>query len=58
MTGPSLSFVIPVLNEEARIGSLLAVLQRNFPCAQRIVVDGGSADGTVAAAMPGATQLL
>lgn len=58
MTASSLSFVIPVLNEEARIGPLLALLQRDFPGAQRIVVDGGSADGTVAAAMPGATQLL
>lgn len=58
MTGLSLSFVIPVLNEEVRVGPLLALLQRDFPGAQRIVVDGGSADGTVAAAMPGATQLL
>lgn len=58
MTGLSLSFVIPVLNEEVRVGPLLALLQRDFPGAQRIVVDGGSADGTVVAAMPGATQLL
>lgn len=58
MSGPSLSFVIPVLNEVARIGPLLALLERDFPGAQRIVVDGGSVDGTVAAAMPGATQLL
>ena len=58
MTESSLSFVIPVLNEEGCIGPLLALLQRDFPGAQRIVVDGGSADGTVAAAMPGATQLL
>tara|TARA_R110002110_G_scaffold153886_1_gene347541 strand:+ start:97824 stop:98510 length:687 start_codon:yes stop_codon:yes gene_type:complete len=58
MTGPSLSFVIPVLNEVLRIGPLLAALERDFPAAQRIVVDGGSSDDTVAAAMAGATQLL
>ncbi|MDO8862830.1 TIGR04283 family arsenosugar biosynthesis glycosyltransferase [Haliea sp. E1-2-M8] len=58
MSGPSLSFVIPVLNEAGRIVELLAMLQRDFPGAQRIVVDGGSRDATVAAAMPGATQLL
>ncbi len=58
MSRPSLSFVIPVLNEAERIGPLLAQLARDFPTAQRIVVDGGSADGTVAAAMPGCTQLL
>lgn len=58
MTVPSVSFVIPVLNEVARIGPLLAALERDFPGAQRIVVDGGSSDDTVAAAMPGATQLL
>ncbi|MEQ9463880.1 MAG: TIGR04283 family arsenosugar biosynthesis glycosyltransferase [Haliea sp.] len=58
MSHPSLSFVIPVLNEVERIGPLLAQLARDFPAAQRIVVDGGSTDGTVAAAMPGCTQLL
>lgn len=58
MTGPSLSFVIPVLNEMLHIGPLLAALERDFPGAQRIVVDGGSSDDTVAAAMAGATQLL
>ncbi len=58
MIGPSLSFVIPVLNEAERIAPLLAQLARDFPSAQRIVVDGGSRDGTVAAAMSGCTQLL
>lgn len=58
LSGPSLSFVIPVLNEAERIGELLAVLAGDFPDAQRIVVDGGSSDDTVAAAFPGATQLL
>lgn len=58
LSGPSLSFVIPVLNEAERIGQLLATLAADFPGAQRIVVDGGSADDTVTAAMPGATQLL
>ena len=58
MSRPSLSFVIPVLNEAVRIGPLLALLERDFPAAERIVVDGGSVDETVAAAMPAATQLL
>lgn len=58
MSRPSLSFVIPVLNEAVRIGPLLATLARDFPGAERIVVDGGSVDTTVAAAMPAATQLL
>ncbi len=58
MIGSGLSFVIPVRNEADRIGELLAVLAGDFPGAQRIVVDGGSSDHTVAAAMPGATQLL
>jgi len=58
VSGPSLSFVIPVRNEAGRIAELLALLASDFPAAQRLVVDGGSSDATVAAAMPGATQLL
>ncbi|MDP5064981.1 MAG: TIGR04283 family arsenosugar biosynthesis glycosyltransferase [Haliea sp.] len=54
----TLSFVIPVLNEAPRISQLLAMLAADFPDAERIVVDGGSADTTVACALPGATGLL
>ena len=53
-----LSFVIPVLNEAPRIAGLLEDLQARFPGAERIVVDGGSGDETVAHALPGATSVL
>ena len=52
------SFVIPVLNEEAGIVALLQDLRRRYPGSELIVVDGGSSDGTVAAAMPLSDQLL
>ncbi|MBX6426457.1 MAG: TIGR04283 family arsenosugar biosynthesis glycosyltransferase [Variibacter sp.] len=56
---PSLSIVIPVLNEAAGIESLLASLA---PLRARgveiIVVDGGSGDGTAALARAGADQVL
>lgn len=54
----SIAFVIPVLNEEARIASLLRYLRERFPTSELIVVDGGSSDGTVKAAMPLCSQLL
>jgi rSAM/selenodomain-associated transferase 2 len=53
------SIVVPVLNEEAGIVSVLAAL---FPLRQAgaevVVVDGGSTDRTVALARPLADQLL
>jgi len=52
------SFVIPVLNEEAGIGSLLAQLRQRYPGTELIVVDGGSRDRTVNCAMPLCDQLL
>ncbi len=55
---PQLSFVIPVLNEGRRIKGLLDRLRAGFPQAERIVVDGGSVDDSVAQALPGATALL
>jgi rSAM/selenodomain-associated transferase 2 len=47
VAGASISFVIPVLNEEGRIGRLLERLASSYPDSQVVVVDGGSADGTV-----------
>jgi len=55
---PELSFVIPVLNEEAGIGALLQDLRVRYPHSELIVVDGGSRDRTVATAMPLCDQLL
>lgn len=58
MTDYAASFVIPVLDEEARVGELLVDLRRRFPGNQLIVVDGGSRDRSVAAALPHCDQLL
>jgi rSAM/selenodomain-associated transferase 2 len=44
------SFVIPVLNEQACIAGLLNSLEACYPHSERIVVDGGSVDDTVAIA--------
>jgi rSAM/selenodomain-associated transferase 2 len=52
------SFVIPVLNEEAGIVALLRDLRRRYPGSELIVVDGGSRDQTVALALPLSDQLL
>jgi len=54
----SVAFVIPVLNEQERIGALLRHLRLHFPGSELIVVDGGSDDETVARAMPLCDQLL
>lgn len=51
--------MIPVLNEAAGVGELLAGLATGFPDAERIVVDGGSTDGTARAVLrSGATLLI
>lgn len=55
---PALSFVIPVLDEAATVGRLLEDLARDFPGAERIVVDGGSGDDTVPRAMALADTML
>ena len=56
---PTLSVIVPVLNEEKGIGATLAFLA---PLRARgvevIVVDGGSQDGTVALATPLSDQLI
>ena len=53
-----LSFIIPVLEEQDGVPSVLRLLREQFPAAELIVVDGGSRDGTVARAMPLCDQLL
>ncbi|WP_439102136.1 TIGR04283 family arsenosugar biosynthesis glycosyltransferase [Congregibacter sp.] len=55
---PSLSFVIPVVNEGPRLPALLATLRREFTDAELVVVDGGSADGSVSRALRGADLVL
>ena len=52
------SFVIPVLNEQANVASLLRDLRERYPGSQLIVVDGGSGDQTVPLALPLCDQLL
>ena len=47
-----------MLNEGARIAALLSTLRERFPDAELIVVDGGSADQSVTAAMPLADSVL
>lgn len=54
----SISFVIPVLNEQGGIGRHLQDLRRRYPGVELVVVDGGSADSTVAEAMPLCHQLM
>jgi len=58
VTATGASYIIPVLNEEAGVASQLRFLRAQFPDCELIVVDGGSSDGTVAAAMPLCDQLL
>jgi rSAM/selenodomain-associated transferase 2 len=54
----TVGFVIPVLNEQDRIAGLLGYLREHFPDSELTVVDGGSRDRTVAAALPLCTRLL
>lgn len=48
MKSPDISVVIPVLNEQDRIGGMIDELRRDSSAAfEIIVIDGGSSDGTV-----------
>mgnify|MGYP001827606004 FL=1 len=55
---PGLSFVVPVLNEGDRVAALHDRLRAQYPDAELVVVDGGSADETVTNAMSRCDQLL
>ena len=52
------SFVIPVRNEQEAIAGLLHNLAELFPGSERVVVDGGSTDNTVARVLPLCSSLL
>ena len=53
-----ISFVIPTLNEGAGIKEVLQALAQDYPGAERIVVDGGSSDDTVAEVLASGAVLL
>lgn len=55
---PHVSIVVPVLNEAALIGPFLQHLRQRAPGAELIVADGGSTDGTPAAAEPFCDRLI
>ncbi|TBR26066.1 glycosyltransferase, partial [bacterium] len=52
------SVVLPVFNEAALLPGALAALKAQAPEAELVVVDGGSADGTLEAARAGAHVLV
>lgn len=47
---PTISVIIPTLNEALGIAAAVAAVRARLPAAEIIVADGGSTDGTVAAA--------
>ena len=55
---PFISIVVPVLNEAALIGPFLRHLRPFGPAVEMIVVDGGSADGTLTIARPLADRVI
>ena len=58
MSASSLSFVIPVLNEQDRLSNLLQSLRQRFPDSEIIVVDGGSSDDSAQLAIGLCDQVL
>jgi rSAM/selenodomain-associated transferase 2 len=54
----SVTFIIPVLDEQEHIAGRLQDLRQRYPDSEIVVVDGGSRDRTVAVAMPHCNQLL
>jgi rSAM/selenodomain-associated transferase 2 len=52
---PTVSTVVPVLNEADTITAALSRLRRDFPGCELVVVDGGSSDNTAELAAPLAT---
>jgi rSAM/selenodomain-associated transferase 2 len=49
---PTISVIIPTLNEAGQIEAALAAARAALPAAELIVADGGSADATIALAAP------
>ena len=58
MASPSLTILIPCLNEEAGVASVVREYATAFPQADILVVDNGSEDGTAAAARAAGATLL
>ena len=58
MASPSLTILIPCLNEEAGVASVVREYATAFPQADIMVVDNGSEDGTAAAARAAGATLL
>lgn len=58
MTAPSLTVLIPCLNEEVAIPGVVAEYQQAFPHARILVVDNGSTDATSARARAAGADVL
>ncbi len=58
MPGPTLTILIPCLNEELGIGSVVREYSAAFPAADILVVDNGSEDGTAAAALAAGAHVM
>ncbi|MBO8190556.1 TIGR04283 family arsenosugar biosynthesis glycosyltransferase [Streptomyces oryzae] len=57
MSSPSVSVVMPVLNEQATVEAAVRRVLRDFPDCELVVVDGGSDDATAGLAARHATVL-
>jgi glycosyltransferase involved in cell wall biosynthesis len=58
MASPSLTILIPCLNEELGVASVVREYAMAFPQADILVVDNGSEDGTAAAARAAGAALI